>query len=228
MNENSNQIKDNKISKIVELFIVIIGIMLIALGLVMFNRYLLNKIVIPIRLVLLILLYWSLLIPIFIATFKRNKLEIFGFTKNHIFTQILVGVGLALVVSFVLTAVPILLGFREFVGGKPKYTYFPLIAYDFLYMLIAVSFVEELIFRGYIFHQIKSFNNSKWLAIILSSIIFGFFHIFSGNIVQVIVTSLIGIMFCVLRDKIKHCSILSLIIIHGLHNWLITIWLILL
>ncbi|HOA32639.1 MAG TPA: CPBP family glutamic-type intramembrane protease, partial [Clostridia bacterium] len=57
-----------------------------------------------------------------------------------------------------------------------------------------------------------------------SSLLFGLFHIFNGNIVQVIMTSFLGVLFCLFREKIKGCTLLSLIIAHGSYNAMIVLW----
>jgi len=67
-------------------------------------------------------------------------------------------------------------------------------------------------------------KNSKWFAIIISSLLFGLFHIFNGNIIQIFVTAFIGFLYCVFREKIKGCTLLSLIIAHGVYDAMIVLW----
>lgn len=64
----------------------------------------------------------------------------------------------------------------------------------------------------------------KMVAIIGSSVLFGVFHLFSGNIIQMLMTTCIGAFFCFCRLKVKNCSTLSLIIGHGVYDALITVW----
>ncbi len=78
------------------------------------------------------------------------------------------------------------------------------------------------IFRGFLYSKIEKIS-SPAAAVILSSVMFGIFHIFSGSIVQVIVTALLGVMFCLCRSKIKHFSTLSVIIAHGVYDALIVV-----
>ena len=61
------------------------------------------------------------------------------------------------------------------------------------------------------------------IAIIASSMLFGLFHLFSGNIIQMLMTACIGVFFCFCRLKVKNCSTLSLIIAHGVYDALITV-----
>ena len=62
------------------------------------------------------------------------------------------------------------------------------------------------------------------IAIIGSSVLFGVSHLFNGNIIQMLMTTGIGVFFCLCRLKIKNCSTLSLIIGHGVYDTLITVW----
>lgn len=191
----------------------------------MFNQHLLLTFSLPLRMVLMIVTQWSLfIVPGILMIISKEKLIDLGFSKTNILKQILIGIGIALLVSLIFTVIPILVGLRDFVGAT-TYTKPWQFAFEFVYALLGVALVEELIFRGYIFKKLLDIKNSKWFAIIISSLIFGFFHIFNGDILQVIVTFIMGIIFCLFREKIKNCSTLSLIIIHGLHNGLIILWL---
>lgn len=87
-----------------------------------------------------------------------------------------------------------------------------------------MGFAEEFIFRGFVYEKIKSISQKDMIAIIGSSVLFGVFHLFSGNILQMIMTACIGVIFCFCRLKVKNCSTLSLIIGHGVYDALITVW----
>ena len=63
----------------------------------------------------------------------------------------------------------------------------------------------------------------EFLAVILSSVLFGLFHISGGSIIQILITGLLGALWCIFRLKIKNCSTLSLIIMHGVYDGLITV-----
>lgn len=216
---------ENKNNFVLQLIIAIVGVFITMFGLVMFNQHLLLTFSLPLRMVLMIVTQWSLfIVPGILMIISKEKLIDLGFSKTNILKQILIGIGIALLVSLIFTVIPILVGLRDFVGAT-TYTKPWQFAFEFVYALLGVALVEELIFRGYIFKKLLDIKNSKWFAIIISSLIFGFFHIFNGDILQVIVTFIMGIIFCLFREKIKNCSTLSLIIIHGLHNGLIILWL---
>ncbi len=177
----------------------------------------------PIRAILMIVLQWVLLIvPIVFMLYQKTSLKDIGFSNENILKQILTGLTVAIIMSLTLTVIPILLGFKELVSSS-NYTQTWQFVYQFIYMTIGVALVEEVFYRGFLFNSLLNINNSKWLAIIISSLIFGLSHIFNGDILQVFMTSLLGIFFCLCRDKIKSCSTLSLIIAHGFYNALITL-----
>ena len=51
------------------------------------------------------------------------------------------------------------------------------------------------------------------------------FHFLGENIVQILLSSIIGAIFCICKVKIKNCTLLSVIIAHGVYDTLITVWL---
>ncbi len=100
------------------------------------------------------------------------------------------------------------------------------IAETVLYILtmLGVGFLEEIIFRGLLFGAMRKDNYT--VAVIVSSVTFGFGHIinlFNGsgmslseNIIQIISAVAIGFMFVMLY--IKSGSLLVCILTHGLFN----------
>ena len=190
----------------------------------MFNRYLLMQFPIGVRMVLMIVSQWIImLVPAILIMVNKDKLSYFGMVTENISHQILIGVILALLMSLILTIVPILWGCKERIGNTLYYKPWQF-AYDFVYSIIGVALAEEFVFRGYIFHKLLEVKDSRWFAIIVSSILFGLFHIFNGNLIQVIMTSFIGFLYCVLREKIRNCTLLSLVITHGLYDGMIVLW----
>lgn len=95
---------------------------------------------------------------------------------------------------------------------------------EIIYAIFGVALAEELIFRGYIFNKLLEIKNHRWFAIIISSVLFGLFHVFSGSITQVLITALLGFLYCIFREKIKGCTLLSIIIAHGVYDALIVLW----
>lgn len=210
---------------VTQLIIGFLGAMLGLFGVIAFNQYLLMGLPMGARMVLMIVTYWVIaIIPFSVMLFAWDNLTDYGFVKEKIGAQVLVGILLGVIMSFVLTLLPTLLGMGDWVDNGHHYQYVWQFAYEFLYCIVAVSLVEEFVFRGFIFAKIKRISGSANVAIIISSVLFGLFHLLGGSIIQVIVTGVLGMFFCVCREKIKNCTLLSLILAHGIYDALITVW----
>lgn len=202
-----------------------LGAMLGLYGVVAFNQFILMALPLGLRMVSMLLMYWLIaLIPIIVTFVNKDKLVDYGFSKSKIGLQIIVGVLIGIAMSFILTLIPHLFGFGEYVDSGKRYKYLWQFIYEFIYCIFAVGFVEEFVFRGFVYEKIKRISQKDVIAIIGSSVLFGVFHLFSGNIVQMLMTACIGAFFCFCRLKVKNCSTLSLIIGHGVYDALITVW----
>ncbi|WP_410511516.1 type II CAAX endopeptidase family protein [Paenibacillus sp. BR2-3] len=163
------------------------------------------------------------LIPMIILRIKNNKLSDLGFSRNKLTKQIMIAFGIfAITISFVI--VPLLVGINknDILNFKPSST--SVLVFYIIYLLIFIGFSEEFIFRGYFYKGIQSATNSELKAVIFSSILFGLSHYPNGhNIMQVIMTSVLGLIYGFARYKIKDCTLLSLSIAHGLHDVVILV-----
>lgn len=205
--------------------IITIGCAFVAVfGVSLFNQYMLMTFSLPLRMILMIVTQWLIIIgPAILMILNKEKPGDVGFSKEKIGLQIEIGILIAVAMSLVLTVLPIVFGFKDMVGST-TYNEAWKFAYQFVYAIFGVALAEEFVFRGYIFSKLLELRNSRWFAIIMSSLLFGLFHIFSGNIIQVIMTSFLGLLFCVCREKIKGCTLLSLIIAHGAYDAMIVLW----
>ncbi len=209
----------------ISLIVGFVGSLAGCFGLLMFNSYLLMSIPLIPRMIVMIVFYWIIALPAIIAMIVcKDKLTDFGFSKNKVFLQILIGIGIGLGMSFILTVIPHLAGFGDFVDNGHRYKYLWQFIFEFVYCIFGVGAVEELVYRGFVFEKIKRISKKEWVALLVSSAFFGLFHIFQGNIIQMLITGLIGAFFCFCRMKIKNCTVLSLIIAHGIYDALITVW----
>lgn len=210
---------------IIGLIIGVLGSMLGLYGVISFNKFVLMSLPLVVRMIMMIIVYWLIaVIPIIIMLINKDKLSNYGFSKEKLFIQIIIGIVLGFAMSFILTLIPHLAGYGEYVSSGKQYKYLWQFVYEFLYCILAVGCVEEYVFRGFMYSKAKSIFGSDIISIIVSSVLFGLFHLFSRNIVQMIMTALIGVMLCLCRNKIKDCSTLSLIIAHGIYDALITVW----
>ncbi len=209
---------------IIELIIAVLGVFAMLFALVIFNRYLLMGFSLSARIVLTIATQWTLFfVPGILMIIRREKIVDLGFSKDNILSQIALGAVIALAMSAAFTVIPIMLGFKDMVGST-SYSKAWQFAYQFGYTILGVALAEELIFRGYIFYKLLKIKDAQWFAIIISSLLFGLFHILNGNIIQIAMTTVLGIIYCVLRERIKYCTTLSLIIAHGVYDALIVVW----
>lgn len=213
-----------KKKELVSLIIGFAGAFLGLYGVISFNRFVLMSLPLGLRMAAMIVTYWLIvLVPVIVMLVRKDNLADY-WNNDRIGYQILTGVLIGTAMSLVLTLVPHLAGFGEYVDGGKRYTYLWQFAYEFLYCISAVGLAEELVFRGFIYNKIKKISGNDIAAIIGSSVLFGIFHLFGGNIVQMIMTAFIGAFFCLCKLKIKNCSLLSLIIAHGIYDALITVW----
>ena len=209
----------------ISLIIGFLGTMLGLFGVVSFNQFVLMSLPLGLRMVSMVFVYWLIaLVPIIVMVVNKDKLTDYGFKKEKITLQIIAGVMIGVAMSLILTLIPHLLGLGEYVDSGKRYEYLWQFIYEFFYCIFAVGFVEEFVFRGFIYQKIKSINYKDMIAIIGSSVLFGAFHLFGGNIIQMVMTACLGVFFCVCRLKVKNCSTLSLIIAHGVYDALITVF----
>lgn len=194
-------------------------------GVILLHQFVLMSLPLALRMVIMPLIYSLIaLIPVIIMLINKDRLTDYGFSKDKKEFQIITGVLIGIAMLFVLTLIPHISGFGEFVDNGKRYKYLWQFIYEFFYCIFAVGFVEEFVFRGFIYQKIKRISQNDITAVVGSSVLFGIFHIFNGNIVQMIMTACIGVFLCFCRLKIKNCSTLSLIIAHGIYDALITVW----
>lgn len=211
--------------EIISLILGFLGSMLGLIGVATFNQYILMSLPLIVRMIMMIITYWAIVIvPVIIMICDKKPLSEYGFCREHILRQILIGVVLGLAMSAVFTVTPHLIGFGENFDSGKRYSYLWQYIYEFAYCIIAVGFAEELVFRGFLYKKFKAVFGTEISAVIGSSVLFGLFHILGGNIGQIIMTGFLGVLFCLFRMKIKGCSTLSLIIMHGVYDALITVW----
>lgn len=204
------------------LVVSVIWVFLATALMLLFNRYLLMSLPLGLRMVLMILTYWALAaVPLIFAVRDRYR----PFPAEKLGLQLLWGLGIGAALSAVCTLLPHLLGWGHLVGGgQTYYTQLWQFAYQLVYYVAAVGLVEEFIFRGFLFHRLRLLFRSEWAAILISSALFGLFHFGSGDVLQMLSTGLLGGVFCLCRKKLRHCTLLSLIIAHGIYDWMIIVW----
>lgn len=202
-----------------------LGSVLGLFALLAFNGYILMSLPLVLRMAAMIVTYYLIAIIPFVVMLKsQDKFSDYGLKKERLALQIVTGVGLGLALSLIFTLLPHLIGIGEWVDNARRYQYFWQFAFDFVYYIAAVAFAEEFVFRGLVYEKLKRIAKNEIAAVLISSVLFGLFHLFGGNIIQAVATSVLGIIFCVARLKFKNCSTLSLVIAHGIYDAMITVW----
>ncbi len=211
---------------ILQLIIGMLGAIAGLIGVNAFNQYLLMSLPIGVRMILMICTYWVIaVVPLCIMIFGKDKLADYGFAKERIALQVFVGVMIGVCMSCIFTLIPHLVGKSDWVDNGHHYQYLWQFVYDFLYFIVAIGLVEEFVFRGFLLNKLEKLTGSTMGAAVVSSVLFGLFHALSGNVMQLFWTAIIGFILCMCKLKIKNCTLLSLIIAHGVYDALITVWL---
>lgn len=192
---------------------------------VLISRNFLIIVPLLLRMPLMIAVYW---IPALASLYliMRDNISSYdlGFRKGHELRQIITGIITGIILSLFLTLIPHILGYGDYADNGRRYRYFWQYLFEFIYCISAVGAVEELIFRGYIYSLLKKISKSQLMPVLLSSLLFGFSHFMNGNMMQVVMTFILGCIFCLMRLKIKNCTTLSLIICHGVYDAMISVW----
>ena len=133
-----------------------------------------------------------------------------------------IGVTISLILSVTIAIIPALCGF-SLIGNHTDFSWFVLI-YDLLFYMLIIGPVEEFVFRVYLQDTFMSFfEKHKWLGVVIASFLFGLWHIINGNVVQVLFTFGIGLVFGFSKYKIKDCGYVGVSVGHGLYDFLNTL-----
>lgn len=214
-----------KSKELFSIVVAVLGSFLSAYGVITFNQSILASLPLGMRMLAAIVGYWFIaLVPILVMVITKDRLRDYGFTSDKTSRQVVIGLTIGILMSVILTLIPHLLGLASYLDSGKNYQYLWQFIFELIYCLFGVALTEEFIFRGLLYKKIKSIGKSDVIAVAASSLFFGFFHIFSGNLIQVFLTTVIGAFYCICRIKIKNCSTLSLIIAHGIYDALITLW----
>lgn len=153
---------------------------------------------------------------------KRSVLDL-GFYKRNMLFQILIGLAIAIVMAFVIGALPILIGGAgaSMIGGRPSSG--GMAAYSIITDIIFIGTMEELIFRGYIQRRINELTKYKFIGVLVAAALFGLWHIINGSWFQVLFTFVIGAVFGFMREYVKNCSLLSVMVSHGVYDALLVV-----
>ena len=133
--------------------------------------------------------------------------------------QYLIGLGLAIVISFFAAFLPALLG-HSIVGEHQDFNWVNLLL-SLLFFVLFVGPVEELVFRVYYQGTFCGFfKKHKWIGVIIAAALFGIWHIINGSLFQVLFTFGFGLIFGFAKYLLKDCKYLGLALGHGIYDFL--------
>lgn len=160
--------------------------------------------------------------PVFIILkYRKQSLRSIGFNKNKILKQISIGIMLYIPIYL------LVLIFNWITGVKFKLDSMSI--WHFLYLLIEVAFVEEVIFRGFIQVRLKALIKNKYVNLLVAAFAFGIFHIpfmlAKSNLtfVQIfilLIPKMILHIYFVGIYKAGNNSIISATIAHGVNDFI--------
>ena len=146
------------------------------------------------------------------------SISTFGFNRKDIAVQIFFGVAVAITLIII------------FIGGFTIFGYQPqdylsqaapsikILLLHLVFYFFIVGPIEEFMFRGYLLSLLTDISRSPAWGAVISSLLFGAWHWMSGNLLQVVSTFLIGLVFALSKQKFRNCTMLSIILAHSLYN----------
>ena len=81
--------------------------------------------------------------------------------------------------------------------------------------IIANSFAEELVMRAYLIDRLEKLFGSTWIAIVLSALLFGSYHIYQG-VTGLVCATLMGVVFGIHYSRYR--KLLPIVVAHTIYN----------
>mgnify|MGYP000848135267 CR=1 FL=1 len=111
----------------------------------------------------------SILPIIFIIQFRKQSISSLGIRKANVVKSIFLGI---------LFSLPFLIpNIKNGIIYNYEFKNVEFLIWDFLYFLISIALVEEIIFRGFIQIRIRGIIKDKWLSILIVGIMCSIMHI---------------------------------------------------
>ena len=151
-----------------------------------------------------------------------TKMEIDTNYKNY--KQYIIGIDLCALLILLFGIIPLSCGINV-VGSREEFSLFAFI-YNLFQYIVIIGPVEELLFRFYIQDTIKDFlPNLKWISFIVSSILFGAFHVdfnLMPYIIKACMLSFLALFFGGVKYYFdKDFGYFGLALCHGLYDFLL-------
>ena len=170
------------------------------------------------------ILYIVVLVITVFLLMKAEERRQMLLSKQNLFFQFLWGVGLAGLFIAICAGINLGLssGFAAFQFRTLEIK--QMAAFIVFQLLVAVT--EEVFFRGYLTILGRRLQIDWKIIVIGSALCFGLFHwLFNGDVMQLVYAVVIGVVFSVVYQKAKTCSIYSLILAHLVYNLaILNVW----
>ena len=162
--------------------------------------------------------YYILSLSVAMLGMKLTGMDIKASFRFKGVKQYIFGVASGLFLLFVIAVVPSFFG-ASLIGLHYNYSIETYI-FQFFYYFIFVGPVEEFIFRVYVQETLTDIlPKAKWLAPIISAVIFGLRHTICGTWYQACFATGIGIFWGLCKHFSKNCTYISTWISHGLYDF---------
>ena len=168
-----------------------------------------------------VLIYTVIVIPAFVAYKKvglyREKIN-FKEVKQYLY-------GIVLIIPLIISMMLVFgMKISDLAKSEDELTFYDGFDYIwlFLYFVLVVGVTEEFCYRIYIQGELQIIlGKLSWLAPIISAALFAYMHIVQGTEIQANFTFLVGIVLGYARQYIKGCTFISIVIAHGLYDFLV-------
>lgn len=169
------------------------------------------------------LFFWLILLIMFIYASKIEKQSLWlyeGIKRSFIFY--ILSVLAVFIIALILVSLLSVLTKAAGLNQPQSYNYTLLIQtlssnkLLLVFTTLTAGIVEELLFRGYLLSRLQLFFKNSYVPVIISSVVFGLFHIGYGTILNVIGPILLGVLFALYYNRYK--NIVPVIIAHFLYD----------
>ena len=162
---------------------------------------------------------WLIVTIVLICLSKRARADV-RFQPRTILPQLAWGIGLALFFIAVMVMVNILYGapaklLISSLFGFLKYGTKNTLIFFAFQLLVAVT--EELFYRGWL-PSVLRIKLHPVLSAVITALLFGLVHLLTAGLTSFIFSTVLGLVFALVKLKFKSCSIYSLMLAHLLYN----------
>ena len=163
---------------------------------------------------------WLVVTIVLICLSKRARADI-RFQPRTTLLQLAWGLGLALFfiavmvfVNVAIVGIPFLLHVTHKFGFL---TWGAKNALIFFVFTLFVAVTEELFFRGWLLSVLK-IKLHPALSVVITALLFGLVHLITAGLVSFLFSTVLGLVFALIKVKFKSCSVYSLMLAHLLYN----------